>query len=377
MKHDTAIRGVTIMGLALLILFTAIRNVPAFQESSETGDEKQKTRGFVLLPILSYMPETKLAGGAFVNYYFREAGSDRDSRPSTIVPSLIYTQKKQISFEISTDLYWHNQAHNLKGYVSYSRFPDKYYGIGPDTPEENEEDYTPRMFQLRLNYQKRVFPDLYLGVQYEIEHTRLIKVEERGLLDSGGVPGSEGGLTSGIGLTLNRDTRDNVFSPASGSLHQLTLRTFGGWIGSDYDFSELNIDLRAYRELFPSHVLVVNGYANLISGEAPFQKLSLLGQVGLRNLMRGYYQGRYRDKNIFVLQTEYRFPLWKRLGAGVFLSAGDVAGRLEDFRLGSLKYAFGGGLRFKLNQKEKINLRLDFGFGSNTSGFYITIGEAF
>jgi len=82
--------------------------------ASEQNDDKNKDSGFVVLPILSYMPETKLAGGALLNYFFRrppgnsetsgdygpgdsQTGEGRRSRPSTIMPSAIYTQKKQIS----------------------------------------------------------------------------------------------------------------------------------------------------------------------------------------------------------------------------------------------------------------------------------------
>jgi len=50
---------------------------------------------------------------------------------------------------------------------------------------------------------------------------------------------------------------------------------------------------------------------------------------------------------------------------------------MENFELRKFKYSVGGGIRFLINQKEKLNIRLDFAYGKNSSGMYITIGEAF
>jgi hypothetical protein len=94
--------------------------------------------------------------------------------------------------------------------------------------------------------------------------------------------------------------------------------------------------------------------------------------------MRGYYLGRFRDRNMIAVQAEYRIvPIWWRLGAVVFGGFGDVADEPGDFALGDLKYSIGGGFRFLLIPAERIALRADFGFGDGDSGFYITLGEAF
>ena len=103
---------------------------PCFGKEAGQDSVKQKRSGFIPIPILFYMPETKIGVGAAVNYYFRESGSKLDSRPSTIMPVLIYTQKKQIISELSADLYWKDEIYHLNGYLSYKKFPDKFYGIG-------------------------------------------------------------------------------------------------------------------------------------------------------------------------------------------------------------------------------------------------------
>ena len=94
--------------------------------------------------------------------------------------------------------------------------------------------------------------------------------------------------------------------------------------------------------------------------------------------MRGYYEGRYKDDQQVVFQSEYRFPLYKRLRGVVFGGTGTVSKDFLDFGLSDLKYSYGAGLRFALSKKEKLNLRIDYGIGQGkSSGFYIQLGEAF
>ena len=50
---------------------------------------------------------------------------------------------------------------------------------------------------------------------------------------------------------------------------------------------------------------------------------------------------------------------------------------MSDFRLEDLKYSVGFGLRFMVDPREKINLRVDFGFGEGSSGVYIGAIEVF
>lgn len=39
--------------------------------------------------------------------------------------------------------------------------------------------------------------------------------------------------------------------------------------------------------------------------------------------------------------------------------------------------SYGGGLRFKINRKENVNLRMDYGFGNGQQNIYFFIAEAF
>jgi len=134
------------------------------------------------------------------------------------------------------------------------------------------------------------------------------------------------------------------------------------------------LDATHYRA-FKHQVIAFNFYTEFTGGIAPFNQLALLGG---NKRMRGYFEGRLRDNHQVIFQSEYRFPIYKERFRGVlFGGIGQVANTFSDFKLQQMKYTYGLGLRILINKKERIHIRLDAGFGKDTSGFYLTIGEAF
>ncbi len=135
------------------------------------------------------------------------------------------------------------------------------------------------------------------------------------------------------------------------------------------------LDLRRFIPIYKGQVLALQMFGSFNAGEVPLRSLAYLGGS---STMRGYYAGRYRDKNAGVVQAEYRVPLFWRIGAVGFADMGNVGPELKDIDLQHYKYSYGGGLRVALNQKEKLNLRLDYGLAKGGSqGFYLQLGEAF
>jgi outer membrane translocation and assembly module TamA len=106
-----------------------------------------------------------------------------------------------------------------------------------------------------------------------------------------------------------------------------------------------------------------------------------LPQLGNDALMRGYYTGRYRDRNLIAGQTELRYRLADRLGLVGFVGAGEVAHNA--FSVAALKPNYGGGLRYFFDTEKGLSIRMDYGIGEKVQGearqegFYIALGEAF
>lgn len=359
---------------ALLFIHVGWLSAQTPEDTSAGVSKEPRRSGLVFIPVLYYTPETKTAAGAAVQFYFRR-GDDPDARPSTLLPILVYTQKNQIFAALAAELYSRDETYRMIGFAGFSKFPDLYYGIGNDTPESAEEDWEPQYVDLKLGALRRIHGGLYAGLGYEYQHTRIRETEDDGLIDTGSLRGRDGGITSAAVALINWDTRDNTFFPASGSYHQLTAALNDGALGSDFDYQRYVVDLRRYVALGQRQVLAIQGIALLTDGAPPFYALP---RFGGQNVMRGYYEGRFRDRNLVAMQAEYRvLPVLGRFGLVGFAGLGDINEELNDFRLNELKYSLGGGVRFLLSPEEKITLRLDFGVGEDTSGFYITLGEAF
>jgi hemolysin activation/secretion protein len=145
-------------------------------------------------------------------------------------------------------------------------------------------------------------------------------------------------------------------------------------VGGDFNFQRFFIDASHYKAVGKQGVLAFNGALVLSAGNVPFHQMPVIG--GTKRL-RGYFEGKYSDKNLVVLQSEYRTPLYGRFGAVVFGGIGEVASTPLGWSFGTIRYNYGAGLRLMLDKTQRINIRADYGFGYKSKGFYVTIGEAF
>jgi len=109
-------------------------------------------------------------------------------------------------------------------------------------------------------------------------------------------------------------------------------------------------------------------------GETPFDQVPGLGND---RIMRGYYNGRYREKNYMAAQLEWRMPVWRLIGITTWVGTGQVGHNVGDYTWSGLKPNFGVGLRIMFDKASKTNIRIDQGYGKNTNGTYFSVGEAF
>ncbi len=364
--------------LFFIFMLLVINGLVLAITSQETKKEENEDKrwGVIILPALFYMPETKWGGGAGGLITYRPPRSQTAGRPSSLNFYAIYTQLKQFSTQMNPELYFKDEGYLLTATIIAETFPDKFWGIGNETEDEAEEKYTPRSFNLEFSLQKRIWSkqNLYAGLFGLFENYQIIKYETGKSLAKEIYSGSRGGTTSGLGIILNWDRRDNIFFPRRGHYYQLVIRTSRKFLGSDFETTVFKFDLRKFIPLFSDQVLAWQILFESINGTPSFKNYAKLGG---NSIMRGYYSGRYRDKCLLALQGEYRLPLWRRWGMVAFAGIGDVSKGLGNFNFKGFKYSFGFGLRFKIAPKEGTNLRLDFAWGKGTSGFYFTAGEAF
>jgi hypothetical protein len=338
---------------------------------TENDTTRSAGSGIYPLPIVFYTPETGIAGGAAALYLYRDPSSPR---ASTLTADIIYTEKKQFTAEISGDQYFDHGRYRLMTDVLSQRYPNKIFGIGNNTPESIEETYTPQIFLLKAVLYRSLSSNANIGTIVRYENVSMRETLAGGVLATGLLPGSKGGVSAAIGIVANWDSRDNTLATQSGSFYQLTTLFSRSTFGSDYSYNDIQVDTRNFFTPFSDHVVAVQGFGEFIDGSPPFQSYA---KFGGQNLMRGYFDGRYRDKNSVSVQAEYRIPVWWRFAVVGFAGVAQVADRISNFAIDRFWFAGGLGLRFAWNPEEKINVRIDYGAGNNSSGLYFTITEAF
>ncbi|MBS1627287.1 MAG: BamA/TamA family outer membrane protein [Bacteroidetes bacterium] len=369
-KHKILILLICLCITATLNSQTPSKVVP--KKNTDTVNKKS----LLVFPIIANSIETKLMLGVAGSFTFHLSKSDTNTRTSNIQSLVAYTLNKQFIAAINGAEYFNKEKYILNHQLSYSAFPDKFWGIGNNSPDSAEENYNYHQYYIYLHLMRHLGDNLYLGALYELQNVYNVEYTHGGIFDKEDIAGRYGYLASGLGISFTYDTRNDAFAPNKGWFAQAYFNHFDKLLGSKYNYTNYVVDIRTFLSIYKKQVLALQAYWFITDGkEIPFRSLATFGGY---NSMRGYYDGRYRDNNQYVFQAEYRFPIYKRIGAVVFADCGDVSHTISGISLNTLKYSYGGGLRFQLSKKEKLNLRLDYGIGThNNSGFYLQLSEAF
>ncbi len=329
--------------------------------------QKSKTPiTFLPLPSFGYAPETRAYVGAVVLLTF---GSEKDStrRSSNAKTEFNYTWNKQRVFENSWNVFGQQENFFSSGKVHYSYFPDLYYGIGNHTNSAGETQYNSTRLMLEANFLLKLQDAFFVGPTL-----RAMSYTQIDYLIEGHYQELYPSCLGGIGAMALWDARNNLLNPTEGKYIAFTVlpQYF------KYQFTTLfRFDFRKYLQLQKA-ILALRMMTEMNLGDVPFYANALYG--GDANA-RGYYYGRYRDKNMVIVQAEYRSGMiWKRWGYTLFGGLGEVYAHRYDLSFNLLKPNAGLGVRFLIDRKENINLRLDYAIGkAGQRGFYISFGEAF
>lgn len=355
----------------LIILFLCI--VPNFLLAQK---DSVKTKRILIFPVIGKSIETGLSFGVASSATFKLSKSDTTSRTSNLQAIGIYTLKKQMIIALIGTQYFKKEKFILQEQIDFSYFPDKFWGLGNNTNDAAIEPYDFKQYYIYLHLLRRLKNNFFIGSIVEFQHLLEINYEAGGAFDKENIAGRNRYISSGLGVSAIYDNRNDAFAPNKGGYFLTSFTQYNAVFGSDFNYANIIIDARKYYRLYKQNVLALQAYSlTNVGSEIPIRSIASLGGA---NSMRGYYNGRYRDKQLFVLQSEFRFSLYKRFAAVAFASLGDVAHSIADISISNLKYSFGGGLRFALNKTEKLNLRIDYGIGKGAnSGLYIQLGEAF
>ena len=337
-----------------------------------SGQDSTRTKkvSILPLPVLFYTPETRLGFGALTSGVFN-LGTPENTRSSNVQVLGAYTINNQIIAQIKNNIFTQNERFNIFGEISYFDFPIFYYGIGSDTDSDNEEDLDYEVLAFQQRVLKQVSKSHFVGLQYRFVNLFDLTYEPVFLIEDEERLQNDQGIYSGLGPAYVYDTRDNVLNAFKGSFLELSASFHSDIVGSEFGFTRYRIDARRFWLLNEKTVFAAQFLGEFNNGDVPFRELALMGGD---QIMRGYYQGRYRDNNQIALQGEYRRQLKPWLGLVAFGAIGEVANSIDNFEVTNFKWSAGGGLRFMVNRSERTNIRIDYGLGNGTSGLF---AEAF
>lgn len=360
--------------LCPLLCSTNFLNAQNQEESENKDSTAHRGISFSGYPYAYYTPETELAfgvGGIMIFY----TGDDKNLSPSKVTLGGWYSTNGQYNISLKPAFYFNQNKTYFELPIDYGFFVDRFWGVGNNTPETGNESYKLNRFGIMLKFQ--IPPLMFFadrsGIIIDYNKTTIDDKQNNALLINDVVPGSNGGEVIGIGKGLLWDKRDNLFFPNTGTYQYISLIIYPNL--SDFVFYDVKLDVKYYYSFSPDHVLAANIYFNAVGGDTPFYKLPALGGA---SRMRGYFEGRYRDNVYTTFQLEYRQYFWWRFGFVVFAGFGDVASDISKYQLKAIKPTYGFGLRFLFDEEEKVNLRVDVGFGNDGNrGIYFGIEEAF
>lgn len=301
-----------------------------------------------VMPGPFYTPELGLGVGVAVVGMYRPDETDHVSQNSTL--SLSGFASSTGAFGIGLDNYSFFADDAWRFYLSgaLNDMPTYYWGSGfsAGRNDSDKQKYTSQEFSAKPDLLYRIAANTYLGVGWSFSSVHAASIQDK---DKGTLEREKAGtsvLSSGASATFTYDTRDFVANPRHGQLVNITYTHYAPELGSDTRFDELDSRYALYHALDEDNVLAWEVDGRFTQGDVPWNMLPLLGS---NNRMRGYYEGRYRDRNVVSTQVEYRRKLDWRNGVIGWLGTGTMGPRASDLGQSRWLPSVGVGYRFEFN----------------------------
>jgi hypothetical protein len=329
---------------------------------------------WAVFPVVLYAPETSLAllgGVAFFDDTPKAPGEQR--RDDSIAIGVMGTLRKQYQLTVSGVKFWDDARWQLTEDAALVSFPNAYWGIGNDTPDEAREPFTQSGVYSRVTLARVAFEQLYVGAGLTTAWYDITGYPAAGAVDDylGTAPRS--GPAVGIGPILRRDTRDDALGAHRGSISSFAATFFPSALGS-YRYAFYELDHRSHFQLGSRTVLAVEAYGAWAPGNVPLAEMPALGGS---SRLRGYFNGRYRDHLYLMGQVEWRIRVYGRFSVAPFGGVGNVFASPSAISLENPKYAGGLSVRFNLKKERDLNVHVDVAVSPDGWSPYLTMGEAF
>lgn len=318
-----------------------------------------------------YASDTKLGIGLVAEGLYHSSLADSLSAPSHVA---VFGDVSTVGFYMLGIRGVHiapQDKYRIDYTLFFYDFPSKYWGIGYEmnNNDDNESKLKDWRAEMKASWLWQLTESLYLGPTFAIDYTKASDIKRPELLN--GMDTKTWNI--GVGFSLQYDTRNVLTNPHKGVYLNLQQLFRPRILGNDYAFSTTELRTDGYLSLWKGATLAGDFRTQLNFGNPSW---NMMAQLGGSYSMRGYYEGRYRDKHKIETQIELRQHIWKRNGITAWIGAGTVFNKFRNMQMSHVLPNYGIGYRWEF--KKDVNVRLDYGFGKNgQSGFMFNINEAF
>lgn len=340
-----------------------------FNDSNK--NKKHKRFDFSVIGGPHYASDTKFGLGLVAAGLYRTDPNDSILPPSNVS---LYGDVSSVGFYMLGVRGNHiapKGRYRIDYHLYFYSFPADFWGIGYEMGDNdaNKSDMKRWQAQAEVSFLFRVADNFYIGPMASYDYVIGKHIERPELLQGM----DQHTWNVGAGVSLVYDNRDNLTNPHRGIFLNINQMFRPGFMGNDYAFSTTAFRFDAYQQLGKGTVLAEDIGANLNFGNPSW---GMMAELGGTHSMRGYYEGRYRDKHSLEATVELRQHVWKRNGIVVWVGAGTIFPKFSALRSKQILPNAGVGYRWEF--KKNVNVRLDYGFGkSGQSGFLFNINEAF
>lgn len=340
-----------------------------FNDSNK--NKKHKRFDFSVIGGPHYASDTKFGLGLVAAGLYRTDPNDSILPPSNVS---LYGDVSSVGFYMLGVRGNHiapKGRYRIDYHLYFYSFPADFWGIGYEMGDNdaNKSDMKRWQAQAEVSFLFRVADNFYIGPMASYDYVIGKHIERPELLQGM----DQHTWNVGAGVSLVYDNRDNLTNPHRGIYLNINQMFRPGFMGNDYAFSTTAFRFDAYQRLGKGTVLAEDIGANLNFGNPSW---GMMAELGGTHSMRGYYEGRYRDKHSLEATVELRQHVWKRNGIVVWVGAGTIFPKFSALRSKQILPNAGVGYRWEF--KKYVNVRLDYGFGkSGQSGFLFNINEAF
>jgi surface antigen Omp85-like protein len=262
----------------------------------------------------------------------------------------------------------------------------RFFGIGNDTALAERTNYTQEQAYVDAVVAHNFTPQLQASLEMR---PRIVTIEP-GVLEQSIPPNFLGSENEWLNrIALSYDSRDSPTIPTHGTAVTLFAGATDRHFLSSISYTELGLDARHLEPLDERFTLAAHAGLRYMPGSnpLPFWALSRLGgdrsDIGERQPLRGYGEGRFVDRNMFSGSIELRsrvfdinlFSQQLSIEAAPFIDAGRVFHDAGQNPVNRLHVA--GGVGFRAIARPFIVGYLDIGYGAEGSAIFSGINYPF